>query len=266
MAECTACGSEFQPRTNGGKPQKFCGAKCRKYTAQRAFMDRNRPVRATACAECGGPVVQSMETGRPRRFCSDKCKVRSTNRRSRRAWLPVPKQVERACLHCGKLFKPKRRDTRYCYGRHCAQAAYQLRKANGEPPRMVERTVRCDECGSEFTAKHSSARWCSRRCQVRHRGRESSRRRGPVAPRAEPYTDREIFERDGWRCQLATCLALSRRIDPARSRRHQWGATIDHIIPLSLGGADEPANVVTAHNRCNRDKGVRAANDQLRLI
>lgn len=33
------------------------------------------------------------------------------------------------------------------------------------------------------------------------------------------------------------------------------GATIDHIVPLSLGGSDEPANVATAHRRCNIRKG-----------
>jgi len=207
-----------------------------------------------------------MATGRPRRFCSDKCKARASNRRQNRRRQAVAKPDERLCLHCGKPFVPKRRDSHYCYEGYCAQAAYHLRKASGEPRRMAERPVRCGECGKEFTAKHPSARWCSRLCASRHHHRDASRRRTATLSLATPYTDREIFERDGWRCQLATCLAPSRRIDPALSRRHQWGATIDHIVPLSAGGADVPANVVTAHNRCNRSKGARAANAQLRLI
>ncbi|WP_029007849.1 HNH endonuclease [Azospirillum halopraeferens] len=34
-------------------------------------------------------------------------------------------------------------------------------------------------------------------------------------------------------------------------------ATFDHLIPRAYGGADEPANVVLAHGRCNRRKGDR---------
>lgn len=34
-------------------------------------------------------------------------------------------------------------------------------------------------------------------------------------------------------------------------------ATFDHLIPQAYGGADEPANVVLAHRRCNQTKGDR---------
>lgn len=34
-------------------------------------------------------------------------------------------------------------------------------------------------------------------------------------------------------------------------------ATFDHLIPQAYGGADEPANVVLAHRRCNQMKGDR---------
>lgn len=34
-------------------------------------------------------------------------------------------------------------------------------------------------------------------------------------------------------------------------------ATFDHLIPQAYGGADEPANVVLAHRRCNQRKADR---------
>jgi hypothetical protein len=34
---------------------------------------------------------------------------------------------------------------------------------------------------------------------------------------------------------------------------------IDHILPVSLGGADDLANLQVAHARCNRSKGARIA-------
>jgi 5-methylcytosine-specific restriction endonuclease McrA len=76
-----------------------------------------------------------------------------------------------------------------------------------------------------------------------------------------PYTDREIFIRDNWRCHLC-----GKKIDPQLPRRHPDGATIDHLVPLSDGGADAPSNVASAHMRCNKAKGVRAMNEQLRLL
>lgn len=56
--------------------------------------------------------------------------------------------------------------------------------------------------------------------------------------------DREaIFERDGWLCGI--CGEPVERAD----------ATLDHIVPVSLGGADEPENVRLAHSLCNSRRG-----------
>lgn len=52
----------------------------------------------------------------------------------------------------------------------------------------------------------------------------------------------EILERDGDLCGLC-----GGPIDPADYH-------VDHIVPISLGGADEPNNVQLAHPSCNRRK------------
>src|SRR5438045_3066204 len=180
---CRTCGMLFTPRAAGGKPQVRCSEKCRRKFANDNFTKKNAPVRTTACAECGGPVVQA-EKGRPRRFCSDECKARVTNRAQNRRRLPVSKPTERACAHCGKLFTPKIRGALYCPGGPgsgwCAQAAYQARKACGEPLHEIIKVRTCAECGQNFTAKSSRAKWCSLSCRIRHQGRAASRRRGSV--------------------------------------------------------------------------------------
>lgn len=74
-------------------------------------------------------------------------------------------------------------------------------------------------------------------------------RRAPV--------DREaIFERDGRLCGI--CGEQVERQE----------ATLDHIVPISLGGAHEPSNVRLAHSLCNsrrgdgiRHPGVRRPNE-----
>lgn len=253
---CATCGELFTPRRSAGKPQVRCSQKCRRKAANDNYTKKNAPVRVTQCAECGGPVEQA-EYGRPRLFCSDPCKARVGNRRARRALLPArdPNPRERTCLYCGQVFSPKRRDQVYCSastGSWCVQAAYQARRAAGEPLRQVEQRKTCNECGTEFTAQKSNAKWCSQTCRGRTTGREASRRRGPIRPESEPYVDREIFIRDGWRCHIC-----GRQIDPEILRAKLDGATIDHVIPLVLGGHDKPSNVAAAHNRCNREKGKR---------
>jgi 5-methylcytosine-specific restriction endonuclease McrA len=70
------------------------------------------------------------------------------------------------------------------------------------------------------------------------------RRRAKRAARTEPYRDADIFLRDAGICQI--CL------EPVTS-----DPTIDHIIPLSKGGFDCPANVQLAHRSCNSRKGGR---------
>jgi 5-methylcytosine-specific restriction endonuclease McrA len=56
--------------------------------------------------------------------------------------------------------------------------------------------------------------------------------------------DREaIFERDGWLCGICG--------EPVEAD----DATLDHIVPISLGGADEASNVRLAHSLCNSRRG-----------
>jgi len=259
-SRCLTCGKQFIPRSNGGKPQVRCSEACRRKSASAAQRRRQAPDRLKECVECGGPVVQ-MEIGRPRRFCSDECKTRCGNRQLRRRRQPVGKPAERPCIHCGKTFQPKRRDRTYCYDGWCHQAAYQKRRANGDAGRMVPHEVACGECGTTFTAIHPRARWCSKACQIRHRGRSESRRRGPARDGDRPYADREIFERDRWTCHLC-----GKRISKTAKRTGPDGATIDHLVPLSLGGSDEPANVAAAHRRCNNEKRARAVGEQLCIL
>jgi hypothetical protein len=179
------------------------------------------------------------------------------NRQANRARLPLAQPVEKKCAHCGTDFIAKSRDRIYCYDGWCGQAAYAARRAT--TGRLVRpHDVTCDGCGTVFTGNHPSARWCSKACANRHWGLVRSRQRGK---RSEArYVDLEIFERDGWRCHI--CKKPVRKDVP---RTDPAGATIDHLIPISRGGRDEPANVATAHWACNQAKRASAADTQLRL-
>lgn len=61
-----------------------------------------------------------------------------------------------------------------------------------------------------------------------------------------------IYDRDGWECQIC-----SRDVEPALHPNHTFAATLDHIIPRSLGGSDDPENLRLAHRICNSARGNR---------
>ena len=76
----------------------------------------------------------------------------------------------------------------------------------------------------------------------------------------KPYATNYVFERDGWVCQIC-----GRKINRRLKYPNPHSGSIDHIVPLSKGGSDAPANVQATHLRCN--VGKNATNKgQLRLF
>lgn len=59
-----------------------------------------------------------------------------------------------------------------------------------------------------------------------------------------------VFIYHNWMCHLC-----NQKIDPdARLPEDDMAATIDHVIPLSLGGTHTWDNVAPAHAKCNFQK------------
>jgi 5-methylcytosine-specific restriction endonuclease McrA len=70
----------------------------------------------------------------------------------------------------------------------------------------------------------------------------------------------EIYDRDGWVCQLC-----GEKVDKRATWPSLMSASLDHVIPLSKGGTHEPSNCQLAHFICNSRKGDGASGEQLRL-
>lgn len=81
-------------------------------------------------------------------------------------------------------------------------------------------------------------------------------------------TRHRIYSRDGWKCVwCGTVVAV--RVGPTKwstgvtaaeaesaGASDDWcGATLDHVIPRSAGGANIPANLITCCMKCNRERG-----------
>lgn len=73
------------------------------------------------------------------------------------------------------------------------------------------------------------------------------------------YVDSDIFERDNWICGIC-----GRKINKRLKWPNPHAKSIDHIVPITKGGADRATNVQAAHVRCNIGKGAKNIG-QLRL-
>ena len=65
------------------------------------------------------------------------------------------------------------------------------------------------------------------------------------------------------------CAICHRRVDitlKSGTRGSRRGPSVDHIIPRSKGGSDDPVNLRLTHWGCNQKRGNRGGNEQLALV
>ena len=128
--------------------------------------------------------------------------------------------------------------------------------------------VRCKRCGSQNVMTSTGTFGPHREkikcmdCEAVTWGFEpagpgtSSRQRAKrYGGRVGQYKRRDVFEADGWTCQI--CRATVSELVPVHDMTR---AHIDHIIPLSRGGDDTRENVQTLCQGCNLKKGSTCDN------
>lgn len=68
----------------------------------------------------------------------------------------------------------------------------------------------------------------------------------------EKFSSVEIYNRDNWVCGIC-----GMKVDPSVKAPDKMSASIDHVIPLALGGAHSRENTQIAHLGCNISAGAR---------
>jgi 5-methylcytosine-specific restriction endonuclease McrA len=166
----------------------------------------------------------------------------------------------------------RREKDRRHYSENKADIARVERHRYREEKGISIRHVECDICGRMFETWRPKRKCCSKECsdkaayeQSLPAKRDSGRRRRARLKGAtvEVFSSKEIFMRDGWRCQIC-----KRKIKKNAKHPHPYAPTLDHIVPLSRGGTHERKNVQLACSRCNSKKGAGVADgcDQLRMF
>jgi 5-methylcytosine-specific restriction endonuclease McrA len=73
----------------------------------------------------------------------------------------------------------------------------------------------------------------------------------------EPYCRKDLLERDCWTCQLCRVPLLKTwKYHKDTLVPHLRNATLDHIVPMSKGGADAPWNIQACCLNCNGRKSA----------
>lgn len=235
-----------------------------------------------SCDDCGKPITK---TRKGVRYCTPQCSNRAFHKRRQASGRKQTRTLhERACVACGvtwwtpKLkaehcspaciaaarFGPERQPRRGPLSDRVKAARHKLRKAaRGTTGKGITWTQGpCGWCRTAFlsrTAAGMPATYCSRACSRRAiKLRHVTRKRNAYIEDVSPA---KVFQRDGYRCHICR-----RKTTPAKVVPHPRAPTVDHLIPLSLGGAHEMANVATACFLCNCTKGATGSGDQLALI
>jgi hypothetical protein len=207
-------------------------------------------------------------------YCSPRCKKRAENARYRGTELRALLRefdCQQCGTHCIRGVNVAPHASKFC-GYQC-KAVWHHRHVEGKRPRhrvLAEARVRralhpapprrftsgrCRNCRAWFVSHDNGdggrGRYCSEECRRVFRYRQRAHALGAVGQFAASV----IGERDDW-----TCGICSEPVDQTVSCPHPMAATVDHIVPISRGGAHTLANVQIAHMVCNsRKRDVVAA-------
>ena len=235
---CKTCGKQYDPGRR--KSSKYCSPACSRF-------------RNTTFGKCRLCDASFAILARDRlTFCSRACadEWRTLERLTRPEVIRGSCAVHFPVCQCGTTFASRTR-RKYCSTECAKLAADQMAMRRRTPKTKVLRKVACFECGASFEAGSSTAKYCSNRCRKRGRGYSHQSRARKFGVKRESFGLTEIYIRDNW-----TCGICGDQVDPEAKWPDQMCASLDHVVPLSLGGGHTRDNVQCAHWLCNSLRGA----------
>lgn len=170
----------------------------------------------------------------------------------------------KTCVHCGAPLSGRSR--RFC-SRSCNNTYYRDSSTQACERPQCERPVRARGlCVTHYNAtyhKGSQRKFDDpEKRRVLLRRRTQRRRALTRDPDADLIDRDEVGERDGWRCGICR-----RKVNRLLPYPHPRSPSLDHIVPLSLGGRHVRENVRISHLKCNMGRSNRShGHEQLLLV
>jgi len=214
------------------------------------------------CRGCGNGFAPGHgNQTRCRRDCG-----RSRSRLTGRCACGAPcRSSAKACLACSKI-RPRLRTLVPCPG--CGQEfwpwaghASHARKRCGRCPKPLPHFYggHCLVCTIYFETKNPRQRCCGKVHRARFQSRLRKLRQRGLETVVIPLG--QVYRRDRGRCGLC-----GTHVNATLKYPHPGSATLDHIVPITMGGKHVSENVQLAHARCNIAKGNRLCGSQLLLL
>lgn len=212
-----------------------------------------------SCHGCGGALPPKRRPGGPpRRWCSETCRVRTIQ-----PYVPGVSHAPRSavfvvdCARCEEAFIGRTSRARICQRcRPLAKAERQRARYAADPAGERERvqTARSSMTPDQRrTAQAARQEWKHRVGRIESIKAAEQRRRVRLAGgRVESFKPIEVFVRDGWVCGIC-----HDPIDRNLRYPHQLSASLDHVLPVALGGEHTLENCRAAHLVCNVRRGAR---------
>lgn len=205
--------------------------------------DCRRAAPAPTCKGCGAEISKGQH---------EHCK-RCAGGRTPRAG--------RICGVCGETYTATSGGQKTC-SRTCADTLRPEPEPRPHSSRVYFCT--CAVCADLFCARAPHARLCSPQCRIDHAGLRVKDLYGMVLDRQIPRGEQMhwyealiswLRARDGDACALCgEGIDFAVRSGVLGSDR---GRSVDHVMPRSKGGADDPENLQLAHWGCNRGKRAK---------
>lgn len=202
------------------------------------------------CSICGKVVARNTLTSRPQIICQPCRRVRreTANKAPR---VRRPSKRDRICEVCQNPYHANYDGQRTC-SRTCGVKIHS-RIANAKPKPKRERS--CRWCGRIRVTGDNWLSWCSNQCYNNGRG---ARIKGlydlacSLGLGGGSWRERlvaYIAKRDRQTCQV--CREIVDLTLKSGVQGNEMGPSLDHIIPVSLGGADVIENLQLTQWVCN---------------
>lgn len=262
---CIVCGGSFAAFGSKDGNRRCCSTACalarKEYRQQQrdraAEQEQRRTLRLGQraeevarrnCPTCSGPLPLRMHCGLPQTYCSDACYRASKNERAMEAARASGVAAQRAevCEFCAGRVPEDGLLHKYCSVecRKSSQAAMAAAiRATPAGRAKVAAWYASDEGKAYGRAWRRSEK--GKACQAATR----AKRRGAMA--VENISPFDVFERDGWKCQVCGVSTPKSR----RGTKHRSAPELDHAVPLAMGGEHTLNNLQCCCRRCNLWKG-----------
>lgn len=246
MLICRVCGTRFEKENRRGRVPVFCSPECKQTDHELKYPRKTE--RFAVCEICGSSF-ERVGPGNSAKVCSSSCKKEKERLRSLKS-RPV---YVRNCEICDVVFETRYKATFAC-SPECQRERVRIygkeKWLKGLESRPETKEIICKWCEKPVVVPYSLTGGrkfhdeCKKQATRANNRKKSVKRQG--AKTQETILHEVIAERDGFICHLC-----NEPVDMSLSRRSHFGATLDHVIPISKGGLDTEANVKLAHWICN---------------